>query len=429
MLVRRPAQCHESKLLTLEGDYSLATIRRRHLEHIITIRDLEGFFTHVWSVYPFVGADAGDHASGPVGPPSSTSVSSRHTVIEGHTCFSHGLRFLPILNFLFAQASLVVRLNRLIQTEGISVVRASEPYYLGMLGLLLARWNRLPFVVRLIANYDSDFWSDGRPIYPRLFRWRSVEKRIDRFVLPRADLVAAGNEDILRYAEANGAAEERSTVFPVGCLIEPVHFLVEPAKRPSVRPGLGLEDRPFLICVSRLEPVKHPEDIVRVTVQAKEQVPGLACVIVGEGSMQDELERMVAQANLRDDLIFAGNRDQEWIARAFASANVVLSPLTGRALVEAALSGTPIVAYDVDWHSELVRTGETGILVPYRDADQMAAAVVDILADPVRAALLGAAGRAFALKVMDPARLLEHERDAYRKVLAGNTGCLPLEAR
>ena len=38
--------------------------------------------------------------------------------------------------------------------------------------------------------------------------------------------------------------------------------------------------------------------------------------------------------------------------------------LTGRALAEAALGGVPIVAYDIDWHSEAVETGVTGELVP-----------------------------------------------------------------
>jgi glycosyltransferase involved in cell wall biosynthesis len=254
-------------------------------------------------------------------------------------------------------------------------------------------------------------------MYPRLFRWRFIEKLIDRYVLPRADLVAAGNKDILDYALANGATEEHSTMFLVGCLIEPLHFVLEPRKRPSVRAELGLSDQPVLVCVSRLEAVKCPEDVVRVTALAKRRVPDLVGVVVGDGSMRPELEEMVLDLGLGDDFKFVGNRDQEWIASALACATVVLSPLSGRALVEAALSGTPIVAYDVDWQSELVRTGETGILVPYREIDQMATAVVDLCGDRDMASSLGAAGREFALEVMDPRKLVRHEREAYRQLL------------
>jgi glycosyltransferase involved in cell wall biosynthesis len=116
-------------------------------------------------------------------------------------------------------------------------------------------------------------------------------------------------------------------------------------------------------------------------------------------------------------VVFAGNQPQAWIADLLRSATVVLSPLTGRALVEAALSGSVIVAYDVDWHSELVRPDETGILVPYRDTRAMADAVCALIADPARAARLGANARALALKMMDPGALVTRERAEYARLL------------
>ena len=101
-----------------------------------------------------------------------------------------------MLNFAMSQCALLVELGRLIRRERINVIRASDPFYLGLLGLILARSNHLPLVVRLIANYDMSFYSDGRPAYPRLFRTRAIEQQVGRFILRHADLVAAGNEDI-----------------------------------------------------------------------------------------------------------------------------------------------------------------------------------------------------------------------------------------
>jgi glycosyltransferase involved in cell wall biosynthesis len=244
-----------------------------------------------------------------------------------------------------------------------------------------------------------------------------VEKRIDRYVLKRADLVAAGNEDIRQYALANGASEDRTTVFLVGHLIEPVHFLDEPEQRADVRGELGLGDRPFVVCVSRLERVKHPEDVLLVLAEARRKVPALAGVLVGDGAMRGELERKAVELGLEEDVIFAGNRDQRWIARALASAAVVLSPLTGRALVEAALSGTAIVAYDIDWQSELVRSGETGVLVPFRDTRRMAEATCELLANEELAATLGKRARSVAFHTMDPGKLVRHEQAEYQKLL------------
>jgi glycosyltransferase involved in cell wall biosynthesis len=369
----------------------------------------------VWTVHPLVGGDPIDAFHAPTGRPVVTKLTDRHTVVESGTAYAPELGRWPTLNFALAQAALVHEIDRLIRREKVGIVRANEPFYLGLLGLLLARANGIPLVVRLIANYDSDFWAAGRPVHERLFRRRAIEKRVDRFVLRRADLVVAGNEDILRYALANGATEDRSVVVLVGSVIDPVHF-AERTARPGVAAELGFGGRPFVICVTRLEEAKHPEDVVLVLAEARKRVPELAGVLVGDGSMRPQLEALVREHELQDHFVFAGNRDQEWIADALRAAAVVLSPLTGRALVEAALSGTVIVAYDVDWHSELVRHGETGVLVPYRDTHEMAEAVCDLLGDVQRAEQLGTAGRRLALEKMDPATLIAHERAAYRRL-------------
>lgn len=406
------------RLLTFEGDYTLSTIRDRQLEHLVTCRDLDGFFDHVWSVHAAAGASPDEPPESSVGPPTTTPIAPGHTMVEGRVAYSSWLQRLPILNFSLGQCALLTRLDRLIRGEDITVVRASDPFYLGLLGLVLARANRIPLVVRLIANYDSDFYAAGRAAYPRLFRRRWIEKRIGRLVLRQADLIAAGNQDLLRYALANGAPEERCTVFLVGNAIDPLHFDFEPSERPSVRDELGVGNRPFVVLVSRLEPDKHPEDVLVAFAEARRNAPELAAVLVGDGSMRSQLEAMTEELGVEAAVVFAGNRSQDWIANALTSATVVLSPLTGRALVEAALSGTPIVAYDVDWQSELVRTGETGILVANRDTAGMAGAVCRLLADPQYANSLAAAARRSTLEAMNPEALIKHERLEYGRLFS-----------
>ncbi len=410
------------KLMTLEGDYSLATLVERGLEKILLSRDLDGFFDHVWTVYPAVGADPSDPSSVTIGPPSVTAVSSRHTMVEGRIGLLPQLRWLPPVNFGVSQLALLLQLHRIIRRENVNIVRASDPFFLGPLALVLARLNRVPFVIRLIGNYDSEFFSGGRPVYPRLFRYRWVEKRIDRFVLRRADLVAAGNEDIRRYALANGAPPDRTTVFLVGNLIDPVHFEIAPEDRPSVRAELGVGDRPLIACVSRLERIKHVDDVLQVLVEVRAQRPEVVGLLVGDGSMRQELEASARDLGLEDHLIFVGNRNQQWIASALASATVVLSPLTGRSLVEATLSGTPVAAYDTDWQSELIEDGKTGLLVPYRDTRRMADAVLRLLADPGYGASLAANAREFTLARMNARSLDEHERSEYQRLLEQKHG-------
>jgi glycosyltransferase involved in cell wall biosynthesis len=414
-LKRRPPPAAR-RMLTFDGTYSLGMIRARKLEHEITCRDLDGFFDHVWSVHPLVGASP-EHVVGPDWY-SVTDIAPRHTMIEGAVAWSPRLAAFPKANFVLAQALLLHRLDRVIRKEGVSVVRAGEPFYLGPLGLLLARLNGCPLVLRINANFDFAY-ADGQFLgYPRLYRSRQVEKAVSRFVLRRADLVAPGSRDNLGYAVDNGARPERTTIWPYGMWIDPLHFSLEPEQRGSVRAELGLEGQPFMILVSRLEAVKHPQDVVRALAEGKKKVPDLAAVLVGGGSMQPELEQLARDLGVADDLRIVGYRDQPWLADALTSADVVVSPLTGRALVEACLSGTPVVAYDVEWQSELIRPGETGMLAPYLDTKGMADAVCELLADPDTAARLGRQARKFTAESMDRDTLVAREQADYERLLA-----------
>ena len=385
----------------LDGAYSLGTIKSRGLEQAVTSRDLDGFFDHVWTVHPAVGASP-EHATTPsIGRPSSSPLAPRHTMVEGKVGRFPRLQRLPRANFAAAQALTIWYLFRLVRSQRISLIGSTEPLYLGMIGLLLARINRVPLVVTIIANHDAMYETLGQATYPRLFRYRSVERWIERRVLSSADMVVVGSEDNRQYALDNGARADRVRQFRFGELIHPSHFQ-EPDERRTVREELGIGERPFLLTVSRLARVKHPEDVIEVLAEARKIEPSLVAVIVGDGPMRSELEQRARDLGVDDSLILAGTRDQPWIARALASASVIVSPVTGRALVEASLSGRPIVAYDFEWQSEFISSGHDGMVVPYRDIKEMAAAVCRLLHEPDLADELGARGRQKTLQTWSP---------------------------
>lgn len=412
---RSTPRTHRRKLLALDTAFCMEAIRARGLEASVTCRDLDGYFEHVWSVHP-IASLVSSRAWGPeFGHPDHYELSAKHTVIEGKVGRTSVLRRLPKLNFLVAQAEVTVSLLRLIRAEQISVIRAGDPLYLGLLALVLSRATRIPFVVRVGGNHTKVREVTGRPIMPRLFRSARVEEWVERFVFRRADLVAGANSDNLEFAIASGANPAKSTLFRYGNLIHPAHFS-DPAKRPwpeGLRPGLR-----FLIYVGRLEPVKHPGDVIRVLASVRTAGHDVDAILVGDGSQREELARLAEELGVADHAVFCGNRNQEWIATAFAHAEAIVSPHTGRALTEGALGGAAIAGYDVDWQAEVLKSGETGELVPFGDWRALAASVLALLSDRVRAERFGKAARALVLEIMDPETLNEHERSAYDRILS-----------
>lgn len=401
--------------MVIDSMRTLAAVRARKAEHIVTSRDLDGYFDHVWSVHPLVGADPDEYSGSGTGSPTMASLNAAHTVVEGTIRRSSRLTGLPHLNFVLAQVELVLMLDGIVQREGVDIVRG-DPYYHGLLALLLGRRNGCAVEIRILANFDAIYETVGALAYPRLFRRRAIERRVAHFTLSRADAVLSGSDDNREFAAQNGARPECQAYVGNWTMISPVHR-EEPARRELLGDELGFDDRPVVACVTRLERMKHPEDVVVAIAKAHRRDPRIAGVLVGDGAMRDELSALCNQLGVRDHVVFTGDRDQPWIARLLTASTVVVAPHAGLALVESALSGTPIVAYDHEWHSELIRSEQEGILVAYRDTDAMAGAICALVDDPARAARLGAAARARALDKMDPSKLLAHERDHAAQLL------------
>ena len=416
-LRQAPEASGRPRLMAFSSLWSLGVLRSRKAEHLITHRDLGGYFDHVWSVHPLVGADPSEAS---VGPPTITQLSASHTVIEGHTERSVALQRLPYLNFTLAQLQLVLLLDGIVHREGIRIVRG-DPYYNGLLALLVGRLSGRPVEARIIADHDAIYDAVGSLAYPRLFRTRTVEKRVIRYMLSRADLVVLGTPVYRKFALRNGAREDRLACVGNWSMIHPVH-LSEPHERELLDNEFGFGDRPIVTCVARLEPMKHPEDVVVSLAKARLRHRSLAAVLVGQGMMLEELKELCDELGVTDDVAFAGNRDQEWIARLLAQSAVVAAPLAGLSLVESGLSATPIVGYDYEWQSELIQSDEEGILVPHRDTEAMAAAICAVLDDPVRAARMGATLRARLVSIMEPSELLAHERQLAESLMARPPG-------
>lgn len=403
-------------IVILDMSYTLKMFKERQLEQALESRKLEGFFSRVISVHPLAGLfESGDSR---FGAPVITQLDDSHVFIEGKIGVNRTLNFFPILNLILAQIGLVRLLLRISREFNVCVVRIGDPYYLGLMGLFLARSLRVPLVIRVNFRYDEIFRLTGRAAFPRLFRFRWIEKAIERFVFPRCDLIAGANEDNMRYALENGGRSDVATVFRYGNLIHLSHWQ-DPNKRSDADKNLaefGLKDEKFVITVARLEPLKFIEDVIQVVAELVKRNYFIKCLIVGDGMLRKELEELATVLGVEQAIIFTGNRNQEWISSVLPRAAAIISPHMGRALVEAALAGVAIVAYDYDWQREVVDNEQTGYLVTNRDRIALCDKTQDILRNPMKAKEMGKKGREKVLKMMDPERLVLHEQNEYSKV-------------
>lgn len=406
-------------LLVLDTSYSLEMIRERGIENSVLCRDLDGFFRHVWSVHPFASLVTSDAWSPRFGRPVWHQLNERHTFIEGKIGRFSWLSPLFALNFLLSQLGLFVRLWRLIRRERIDLIRVGDPLYLGLFGLGLARLTRRPLAIRVNGNNQEIRKNTGAPVFKRLFRSSKLEEWTERFVFPRADLVAAPNQDNVDYAISFGARPDRVTIFRYGNLLADEH-LADPKLRGLDRDlfsRIGIRPNEYLLSVARLLETKFPEDILEAFAKVREAGFDVDLVYAGDGPMRPKLAARAEKLGIGEHVRFIGNQNQKTLAQLNAHAAAVLSPLTGRALSESALGAAPIVAYDLDWQSDLIETGVTGELVSFRHPELLAASTIKLLKDQSYAVRMGMAARERALDLLDPERLNAHERHEYAKLL------------
>lgn len=411
-----------NRLLVIDTSYCLEAIRARQLESAVLSRDLDGFFSEVWSVHPVASIVSSNAWGSKCGTPSIFRIARRHFFIEGKVGRYRFLGFAKALNLLFAQIQIFNLLIRISKQRKIKVIRAGDPLYSGLVGLVISKVTGIPLLVRVGSNNEAIYRSTGRPIMPGLLRVRTLERFIERLVLSNARMVIAANQNNLNFALSSGASILRAEVVRYGNLIHPCH-LTEPRLRLKL-----LENFPsdifylqsFILYVGRLEPVKKVDHIVHLLARAKLLGHNLKLVVCGDGSQRHELENAAQRLNVASQIYFAGNRNQEWLAKIIPQAALVVSPHTGRALCEVAYGAAPVVAYDIDWQGELIEDGVTGILVPFLDQEGLLHGCIKVLNDKALGRRLGANLRKKALALLDYEKINTLERSCYLRTMSEN---------
>ena len=149
------------------------------------------------------------------------------------------------------------------------------------------------------------------------------------------------------------------------------------------------------IFVGRLAPVKGHQYLISAIPKVLENVPSAKFVLVGDGELRYDLEKQVLDLGVKENVIFTGLRDD--VPELLAMSDLfVLSSINegmGRVLVEAMAVGLPVVATKVGGVPAVVVDGETGMLVPPKNPNALADAIVRLLKDEYMRRRMGEAGR------------------------------------
>ncbi|MEN9645823.1 MAG: hypothetical protein RL238_2492 [Actinomycetota bacterium] len=164
-----------------------------------------------------------------------------------------------------------------------------------------------------------------------------------------------------------------------------------------------------VLCVARLVPKKGIDLLVRAMALS---TSGRSLEIIGDGPCRGDLEALAAELGVAERIVFRGPLPSTDVDAAYRRCALLALPCRidpdgdrdgmPTVLIEAMARALPVVSTDVVGLDELIATGRDGLLVPPEDAGALAAAIDELLADPLRAAAMGISGRTRVIGEFSP---------------------------
>ncbi|MFC9930976.1 glycosyltransferase family 4 protein [Streptomyces sp. NPDC127190] len=213
---------------------------------------------------------------------------------------------------------------------------------------------------------------------------------LERRVAKTAAVVLGTSSDLVDRARRTGARDARLAAVGLPGQRRPVTHDDPDRLRPKVRAELGAGERPLLIAVGSLDRHRGYDVLLDAARAWRGLDPVPLVVVAGEGPLRPALQRRIEEEELPVRLV--GRREDVPELLAAADLALLTSSWESRSVLaqEALHARVPLVATRVGGIPDLV--GDAAELVPYGDADALAATVVRLLADPARRELLRARG-------------------------------------
>ncbi len=179
-----------------------------------------------------------------------------------------------------------------------------------------------------------------------------------------------------------------------------------------------------ILFVSRLEKRKGITYLLKAYEKAKEEIPQSRLIVVGPGN-KSRYQNWVNMMNLKD-VVFTGHVSHSDLPRYYRTADVFCIPATGQesfgiVLLEAMAAGKPIVASNIPGYASVLTHGVEGLLVPPKDEDALAHALLSLLKDQDLRQQMGSEGRSKAEKHSWES-IAQRTMDFYMESLNSKTG-------
>jgi len=281
-------------------------------------------------------------------------------------------------------ARLFKLLRSLIKQEDIKALHCGRCLPEGFLGWLAWKWMGIPYLC-YVHGEELQYICKSRELY-----WLS------RLVFSGARLVIVNSKNTQRLVNGyRGVVQNRIRLLRPG--VDTTYFRSN-AQDIVFRAEFGWKNRLVILTVGRLQKRKGQDYTILAVKKVKQVIPNVLYAIVGNGEERQYLEGLVIREGLQQYVRFFGEIDQANLLACYQQCDLfVLANREvdgdiegfGMVLVEAQSCGKPVIAGNSGGTAETMIRNETGLLVDCRYPDLIAEAIIDLLRDTEKRAVMG----------------------------------------
>lgn len=307
--------------------------------------------------------------------------------------------------------------------EGINVIRASPSYrrtsfwnkigsFLSQMALIIMLHKKVHFDVihshgtepalsalptRYLSKVPLILTTHSTPfLWPSWTWWKSsmefkVSWLISKFVVENVDYIIAQSEGVKSYMlDLHGRSiSKKIRIIPTG--VDESKFCKSDGQK---------SEKPVVLFVGGLSRVKGIDTLLKAASKVLKVVPETLFLIAGEGPQQQKLEKLAEQLGIRNSVIFKGSvTDDETLVDLYDISTIVVLPSNvggpvACTILEGMSVGKPVISTNVKGGiPDVIKNGETGILVRPGDAEELSSAIIKLLTNPELTKRMGDLGR------------------------------------
>ena len=271
------------------------------------------------------------------------------------------------------------KMDLIIKSLNLDIIHSHQPYSLGNEALKYSKKLNIPLVFTYHINYRE--YSHYIPFIPKSIS----QKLITRTTLNysnKCDVVIDPSISIKKLLidhEVNVPIE----IIPSGININ--EFIKSKGKKDDLRERYGINPEDVvLITTSRITEEKNIQFLIKSFLLIKKSCKNSKFIIIGDGAAKKTLEKLTIKLDVYKDVFFTGHIKKEDVIRLFQASDIfIFSSLTetqGIVVIEAIISGLPVVAIKSNGIEDIVQNDKNGILTE-NSVDEFSRSVLKIIND------------------------------------------------